>query len=318
MYFDFEDYRPDVTLVGSVISWREGVLLSVIVHLVAVIMILTAPRWLPERFLNPQPRQVVVAQQEPPMQFVMVQPAVDLSALQPPPRAVPSDQNREARTPERAPTPKNAQPLSRGNTRQMIEQAQQQIARGPESPQEPSPPSPAQEPSSQEPAPSFADAPAVQLPTPAPRPSLSGRTAAPPRGSLGDSLQNLQRYVQRGQFENPQGGGGAFGPAIQFDTKGVEFGPWIRRFVAQVNRNWEPLIPLAAMSMHGHVVITFNVHKDGRLTDLAIIGPSDVQAFNTAAYGALSSSNPTVPLPPEYPTESAFFTVTFYYNEDPQ
>ena len=34
----------------------------------------------------------------------------------------------------------------------------------------------------------------------------------------------------------------AFGPAIQFDTKGVEFGPWIRRFIAQVKRNW--LIPV--------------------------------------------------------------------------
>ena len=59
----------------------------------------------------------------------------------------------------------------------------------------------------------------------------------------------------------PQGGGGQFGPEIQFDTKGVEFGPWIRRFIAQVKRNW--LIPYAAMSMKGHVVITFNVHKDG-------------------------------------------------------
>ena len=33
MYFDFEDYRPDITPVGRAISWREGVLLSIIVHL---------------------------------------------------------------------------------------------------------------------------------------------------------------------------------------------------------------------------------------------------------------------------------------------
>jgi hypothetical protein len=26
-------------------------------------------------------------------------------------------------------------------------------------------------------------------------------------------------------------------------------------------------------------------------------------------------SNPTVPLPAEYPTDRAFFTVTFHYNE---
>jgi outer membrane biosynthesis protein TonB len=65
------------------------------------------------------------------------------------------------------------------------------------------------------------------------------------------------------------------------------------------------------------VVITFNVHKDGRITDLAVPGPCSVEAFNNAAYGALVASNPTQPLPPEYPADRAFFTVTFYYNETP-
>ena len=35
------------------------------------------------------------------------------------------------------------------------------------------------------------------------------------------------------------------------------------------------------------------------------------------AFGALSASNPTVPLPLEYPSDKALFTVTFYYNEEP-
>ena len=113
----------------------------------------------------------------------------------------------------------------------------------------------------------------------------------------------------------PQGGSGQFGPEIQFDTKGVEFGPWVRRFVAQVKRGW--FIPLQAASMKGHVVLTFNVHKDGAITDVEIRTPSEVDAFNTAARGAISTSNPTAPLPPEYPAEKAFFTVTFYYNEVP-
>ena len=69
--------------------------------------------------------------------------------------------------------------------------------------------------------------------------------------------------------------------------------------------------------MSGHVVITFNVHKDGRITDLTIVGPSSVDAFNNAAFNALLQSNPTQPLPPEYPSDKAFFTVTFFYNESP-
>jgi len=96
----------------------------------------------------------------------------------------------------------------------------------------------------------------------------------------------------------------------------VEFGPWIRRFIAQVKRNW--LIPYAAMSMKGHVVVSFNVHKDGSITDLQVVGASPIDAFNNAAFGALASSNPTAPLPPEYPSDKAFFTVTFFYNEEPQ
>ncbi|HEY8549746.1 MAG TPA: TonB family protein, partial [Vicinamibacterales bacterium] len=141
------------------------------------------------------------------------------------------------------------------------------------------------------------------------------RPAPPAGGSLGEALRNLSRYARNQQLENPEGGKGEFGPFIQFDTKGVEFGPWIRRFVAQVKRNW--FIPYAAMTLRGHVVLTFNVHKDGRITDLQVVKPSGVEAFNNAAFNALASSNPTMPLPPEYPADKAFFTVTFFYNENP-
>ena len=71
------------------------------------------------------------------------------------------------------------------------------------------------------------------------------------------------------------------------------------------------------MSMRGHVVITFNVHKDGGITELAVVAPCPIDGFNNAAYGAMAASNPTYPLPPEYPADKAFFTVTFFYNETP-
>jgi TonB family protein len=150
---------------------------------------------------------------------------------------------------------------------------------------------------------------------PAPASGALGRSPTP-GGSLGDALRNLQRYVQPDQFENSQGGG-AFGPAIQFDTKGVEFGPWLRRFIAQVRRNWIPLIPEAALTMRGHAVITFFVHRDGRITDVTVAKPSTVDGFTRAAFYAMLASNPTIALPPEYPEDKVFFTVAFYYNERP-
>ena len=69
--------------------------------------------------------------------------------------------------------------------------------------------------------------------------------------------------------------------------------------------------------MRGHVVVTFYVHKDGRITELRVLRPSDIDAFNHSALNALAASNPTLPLPPEYPDDRAFFTVTFYFNETP-
>ena len=318
MYFDFEDYRPDISPVGRAMSAREGVLISIIVHLALVILILLAPKWMPQQDRAALLQQIADAQQAPRNErFVFVNPRVDKPAPRPPERAERSDKDRIAEAPRRAPEPENPLPFSRGNSVERVEELEKEMARD----QGPAPePSPGQQSPPQadvvQPVPEGQTA--RQLPPPATQPTSrgSGNRAAPAGGSLGEALRNLQRYVQREQFENPQGGGGSFGPAIQFDTKGVEFGPWIRRFIAQVKRNW--LIPYAAMSMSGRVIITFNVHKDGFITDLSVIGPSPIDAFNNAAFGALSASNPTAPLPPEYPTDRAFFTVTFFYNEPPQ
>jgi TonB family protein len=64
-------------------------------------------------------------------------------------------------------------------------------------------------------------------------------------------------------------------------------------------------------------VVTFNVHKDGSISDITVVGPCPVDAFNNSSYNAVAASNPTQPLPPEYPSDKAFFTVTFFYNETP-
>ena len=85
--------------------------------------------------------------------------------------------------------------------------------------------------------------------------------------------------------------------------------------MAQIYRNW--FVPYAAMTMSGHVVLTFNVHKDGALTDLTVQRPSTVDAFTNSAFNAMRGSDPTFPLPEEYPDDQAFFTVTFYFNDRP-
>jgi TonB family protein len=243
------------------------------------------------------------------------------------PRADMADRDRAARTVQRPPNPKNDMAYSRGNTAEMME-AQKPVEkpRG----QGPAPdPAAAQRGTqgSEGKAPQTA---ANQVPLPQGQSANAYPTSAPsatqarpspqqadttPGGQLGQALKNLQKYTENQTFNNPDGGNGQFGPSIQFDTKGVEFGPWIRRFIAQVKRNW--FIPDAAAFLKGHVVLQFNVHKTGAITDISVVQPSPIEAFNNAAVNAIRGSNPTIQLPPEYPTDKAFFTVTFYYNESP-
>jgi TonB family protein len=264
-------------------------------------------------------------QQEPPQPFVMIEPRLDTETLRRMTRpAPPSDRDREARSRERNPNATNAQPFLRGHSPELTEaQPKAEKARGEGPRPEPSPPSTTTAPE----AATAANTPAAsQLPlapspnATQPRPQAQAATqpaprgGQPPGGALGEALKNLNRYAQDSQLDNPNGGN-QVDPAIQFDSKGVEFGPWLRRFIAQVKRNW--FVPYAAMSLRGHVSITFNVHKDGSISELQVVRPSDVTAFNNAAFNALATSNPTMALPPEYPSDKAFFTVTFYYNETP-
>jgi TonB family protein len=319
IHFDFEDRYLDEHVVGTAISRREAVLMSVVVHGMIAIALLLAPSLPFVQQLTQQlqmRREQRAAEQPPPPRenrtFVFVQPRVDIEAPKPPVRGEDSDKDRIAQSRERPEAPTNPLPYSRGNTSNRVEAAEMERPAGPESPAPPSPGEVAR--AEPPPDPNLRRLPAADSGLTVPR-------EAPPQaragsGALGEALRNLQKYVQKESLENPSGGDTQkFGPFIQFDTKGVEFGPWIRRFVAQVKRNW--FIPYAAMTMRGHVVLQFNVHKDGRITDVAVVGPSSVDAFNNAASNAIVTSNPTEPLPPEYPADKAFFTVTFYYNEEP-
>ena len=342
MYFDFEELRPDTPRIDSPISKREAILLSIILHGLAALIILLVPPVDEEARLEAIQRAEVLAlarQQQAlddePQRFVFVQPLVDVPAPEPPQRAELSDIDRRAQALEQAPEPANPLPFSRGDSSERV------IAEEPAPVGEPvldmPPDRPADAPFEEELAEGDEDGTIEGGPDTGPeaegqlasifpdgRTGPDGRLSpespdAPSRdltgNSLGDALRNLQRYIDRQSFSNPQGGGGRLGSMIDFDTMGVEFGPWVRRFVAQVRSNW--IVPRAVWAFHGRVVMTFNVHKDGRITDLAVQIPSSIDGFNVSSYNALAGSNPTYPLPPEYPADQAFFTVTFLYNEAP-
>lgn len=378
------DGRPETPTIGSVMTWRDQALLSLLVHVVAVLLVVLVPRLSfvqeaaerrAERLREMAEQAELQAEQQAQLQaellqqaqrddqtFVFIQPRVELEPPEPPPPdAVLSDRDRVAQSPLRTLDPENRLPVAEGNSSAFIvapeeseegldefaaegfvdgeEDAGAEPADAPAQPEELADQNAAEEAAGQDETDDTASEP-VEDPGPVPeidnpdRPlfadsSLADAGSGPgepgpadaPRldlsrdGLLDRAVENLRQRVRRETFRNFSGDTGRFGPDIQFDSKGVEFGPWIRRFVAQIRRNW--FVPYAIWSMHGHVVLTFNVHSDGALTDLTIVRPSHVEAFNNSAYNALLASNPTQPLPPEYPDDHAFFTVTFYFNEMP-
>ncbi len=292
MHFDFEDYRPDTPTLTSPMTRREAVLLALLLHAVIVIAYLITPaEWLQAaRFVPVRPPA------DPQVTYTRIEPMRELPPRMPKLPAPGSDQDRSASTVVRPPDAKEPDPYSKGNTPEKVEGAPPaEKMRGAESPN-PSQPTDA-------PKPKAAD---NGLLEPAPKPT---------GGNLGQSLKNLQQYIKDQHFDNQQGGKSDTDAAIQFDSKGIDFGPWLRRFEARVRRNWIPLIPQAAMTLHGRVTITFYVHRNGSLTELEIVKVSGIDSFDSAAFNGLRLSNPVDPLPAGYPEDRALFTVTFLYNE---
>lgn len=290
MYFDFEDYRPDTPSLTAPMTRREAVLLALLLHAVLVIVYLVMPaEWFQTSRLVP-----VQPASDKQLTYTRIEPMRELPPRAPKVPAPGSDLDRRSSTIVRPPDAKEPDPYSKGNTPDKVEGAPPaEKMRGAESPN-PSQPTDAPKPKATDDG----------LLDPAPKPV---------GGSLGQSLKNLNQYIKEQNFDNQQGGKTDTDAAIQFDSKGLDFGPWLRRFEARVRRNW--YIPMAAMTLRGRVTITFYVHKNGALTELEIVKVSGVDSFDSSAFNALKLSNPVDPLPAGYPDDKALFTVTFLYNE---
>jgi TonB family protein len=309
MYFDFEDYRPDPPRIPTAISIREAVLVSVIAHLIVVIAYLLVPdEWFERDVAVVAEAAPMVPPDQRPLRFVEVVPFVDRSEPPEQPSDL-SDMDRRSATQERAPNPDNPLPFMQGNTPEFVQGGPPVEPPGPPPAPAPRPPAPP-EVADASPLPP-ADRGFATLP-PQPLPEAPAQTAR----SLGDSLRNLQQYLRQENFDNQRGGDTRQSADIQFDSMGVDFGPWLLRFKHQVERNW--LVPAVAMSFEGRVVVRFVVHRNGYITDLEVLQPASVPALTNAAVNALRLSNPTAQLPLEYPQDRMPIIATFRYNEDPR
>jgi len=274
---------------------RAGVLVSLAVHVVvAAIVLFTPTGWFEPAAAEPAALTRPLDQES--VRFVEMRPFRDRQATPRRP-AEQSDLDRRSATRDRAAQPNNAMPFSRGNTPEKIEGGA------------------ALDRELERPAPEGAPADSVGSPPPidlAARVAPEAQPTAPPSPTLGQAFRNLQRYLQDGTFDNRTGGDTEQSADIQFDAMGVDFGPWLRRFKNQVERNWQ--LPQTVIGLRERsVVIQFSVLRNGTIVELQVVQPADLPPLTTAAVNALKFSNPTTPLPAEYPIDRVLITVTFRY-----
>lgn len=343
MYFDFEDRCFDTPTIESAMSWRERSLLALFAHLLVAVLVWVVPQLQfmqdlrarrAERLAEMiEEQQLALLQTQDEPEFIFVQPLVDIPAPEPPPQADLSDIDRVAQSALQAERPVNDLPNADGNSFEFVEAEDPSDGLDPvaESGEDVE----AAELALADPVDGLDDA-AADAPEPAAPDATTGDGGAlvnPFRADRGEASRErpltersstifsealrgrLKGLSRTDTFRNLRGRTDRYGSDIQFDTKGVDFGSWIRRFRALIYRNWD--LPYAIWSMSGHVVLTFNIHRDGAMTDLVVLEPSSVNGFTNSAHNALVQSNPTPALPPEYPDDTVFFTVIFYFNERP-
>jgi TonB family protein len=120
------------------------------------------------------------------------------------------------------------------------------------------------------------------------------------------------------QKENTPSATATYGPLeVLTDTRGVDFGPYLKRVVDDVRRNWYQVIPYEARSpinKKGKVSIEFAIMKDGRIADVKTVDSSGDVALDRAAYSGITLNNRFSPLPAEFGGQYLALRFHFYYN----
>src|SRR6187401_407326 len=204
MYFDFEDYRPDIPTLDRSLTRLEIVLLTLVVHLLVIISILAWPNLAFVKAMYAAQEQKLEAERQKEQdnlrdraQFVFVAPKVEVRTQVPPKLAELSDQNRRAQTMEKAPDPKNDVAFSRGNSAEKI--VSDATKEKPQPSEQPS--APAKADNSKDNGGGPADPNALRLPrTPDSviarnEPSRNPTLGASP-GVISEAVRNVQKYSQ--------------------------------------------------------------------------------------------------------------------------
>jgi outer membrane biosynthesis protein TonB len=285
--------------------FRESIYISVIIYLGIVWFLFYGPRVL---FHQPRLISPVDVLKERDRQLTFLDAPKDLSKLTPRPKAIP-----EKRPPQQ---------LDQKTLQQL--QAMRKA--------EPPPPAAAQQPTPAAPTP-----PAPQPPPPAPAPTQQALIEAPrpaptrpnfsnPNQSPGDAIRKAAQDAAHdhgsGDYtpNGPSGGRQGMGTGVEVlsDTQGVDFGPYIRKILADIKRNWIPLIPEEArppLNKQGETLIRFTINSDGSIAHMALDGSSQDTAIDRACWGGITGVGQFPPLPANFKGPNLELRVDFFTNK---
>jgi outer membrane biosynthesis protein TonB len=286
--------------------FRESIYISLIIYLGIVWFLFYGPRVL---FHQPRLISPVDVLKDREKQLTFLDAPKDLSRLAPKTRAVPERNH--------------AQPLDQKTLQQL------QAMRKPEPPA-PAPVQPA--PTQAAPTP-----PAPQPPPPAPQPTQQALIEAPrpapsrpnfstPNQSPGEAIRKAAQDAARGNPggdyspDSPGGGrqGMGTGAEILSDTQGVDFGPYIRKILGDIKRNWIPLIPEEArppLNKQGETLIRFTILPDGRIAAMNLDGSSQDTAIDRACWGGITGVGQFPPLPANFKGPNLELRIDFFTNK---
>lgn len=146
----------------------------------------------------------------------------------------------------------------------------------------------------------------------------------PSSSSPGQSIQDAARASLHNEPENRPNnidildGAEAKRGAVEVltDTKGVDFGPYLRDISEDVRGNWYKRIPDDAQFKKGKLAIRLTILPDGRITAIKFDATSGDVSLDRAAWEAVTASTPLPPLPSAFNGPNLAVRFHFYYNPD--
>jgi TonB family protein len=108
------------------------------------------------------------------------------------------------------------------------------------------------------------------------------------------------------------------GVEVLSDTQGVDFGPYIRKILGDIKRNWIPLIPEEArppLNKQGETLIRFTISSDGHITAMNLDGSSQDTAIDRACWGGITGVGQFPPLPANFKGPNLELRIDFLTNK---